>query len=140
MVIYAAGTGFSGQVVGLATQMILEDRKHPELAAPSMALVRCLVGLSGAVCTAVSLALLQTEVTKHINNTPPDIYAILRDSGVIENYTRIRYISSEIVLQVIRSIYLESFKSVFYVFCGMSAVGTAAAIVMNVPKIKKSDA
>jgi hypothetical protein len=29
---------------------------------------------------------------------------------------------------------------VFYVFCGMSAVGTVAAIVMNVPKIKKSNA
>ncbi|KAI8875622.1 MFS general substrate transporter [Backusella circina FSU 941] len=137
MMVYAIGTGFSGQVVGLATQMILEDRKHPELAASSMALVRCLIGFSGAVSTAVSLAFLQTELTKHINNTSPDIYAILRDSGVIENYTRIRYISSEMVLRVIRSIYLESFKSVYWIFFAWSVVGTIAAVVINVPKIKK---
>ncbi|KAI8876122.1 MFS general substrate transporter [Backusella circina FSU 941] len=137
LMIFNSGMGFSGQSNGVSMQLILE-KKAPELIPAALSLGLFLVISAGALCVAIVITMLRTQVENQVQIfkiTQPDIYQAILSSGAYDNYIKVREITSKDLHSIVQTIYYNSVHNIVYMFLGLCIVGLICALIIKTPSI-----
>jgi hypothetical protein len=137
LIIFNAGMGLSGQSNGVSMQLILE-KKAPDLIPTALALGHFLVLSAGALCVAIIITMLRTQMEVQVQGfkiTQPEIYQAILNSGAYDNYIKVREITSKDIHYILQTIYFNSIHSILYFIFGICMVGLVCAFIIKTPTI-----